>query len=251
LALGYFSPGLLEEEGKLVSCEVTKIGENKVLVETILKLPNGFDEDFDESDEYYGIYEYKLEIDGTGEVEVSVKFENNNHMPRFGLQFRIPGNFGKTMEYYGRGPHENYIDRKASTIVSVYKGTVGDFLVDYVYPQENGNRMDIRWLKFCDENGKGLLIRGNPRFDGSAWPYSQEDLDQATHVNELPRRDFITVNVDYKQMGVGGYDTWSYRAHPIEEHKINPGIKQFSFSIIPFIDQDGSLHDLLREQSNE
>ncbi|MFX0098585.1 MAG: glycoside hydrolase family 2 TIM barrel-domain containing protein [Candidatus Hodarchaeota archaeon] len=233
LALGYFAPDMLEEVGKLVSCDATRIDTNMVLVKTILKLPNGFDEDFDEEDDYYGTYEYELEIHATGEIKVSTKFENKNHMPRFGLQFRIPGKFGSKMQYFGRGPHENYIDRKASTWVSVFEDNVENFLVDYVYPQENGNRTDIRWLKLVDENNHGLLIAGNPCFDGSVWPYSQEDLDVATHVNELPHRNFLTVNVDHKQMGVGGYDTWSYRAHPIEQHKIQPGIQEYSFRIIP------------------
>ena len=129
------------------------------------------------------------------------------------MQMALLNQFDK-MTWYGRGPHENYWDRNTGAAVGLYSGQVEDLIHDYVRPQENANRTDVRWVSFTDKDGIGLLAVAMPLLSISAWPYSTEDLERARHINELPRRDSITVNLDYRQMGVGGDDGWGKRPHP-------------------------------------
>ncbi|BCX46854.1 beta-galactosidase [Haloferula helveola] len=128
-------------------------------------------------------------------------------LPRLGLQFAIPAEFGE-VEWYGRGPHESYWDRKTSAPVGRYQSTVRDWVTPYVRPQENGNRCDIRWIRFANPTGDGLGFRSTETLSASAWPYSMQDLTGGTHDFDLPERDFITVNLDHLQMGVGGDNSW-------------------------------------------
>jgi beta-galactosidase len=90
--------------------------------------------------------------------------------------------------------------------VGLYSGRVSELVHHYVRPQENGNRSAVRWVCFSDENGEGLRIRheSGGLLNVSAWPYSMEDLEAADHPHELPVRDYITVNIDHAQEGVGG-----------------------------------------------
>jgi beta-galactosidase len=97
--------------------------------------------------------------------------------------------------------------------VGRYSGRVEDLVHAYVRPQENANRTDVRWVALTDATGSGLLASGLPLLSVSAWPYTMEDLESATHVNELPRRDAITLNLDLRQTGVGGDDGWGARPH--------------------------------------
>ena len=115
------------------------------------------------------------------------------------------------MAYLGRGPYENYWDRHTGSAVGLYSGSVEELIHVYTRPQENGNRTDVRWLTLTDKDGAGLLAVGMPLLSVSAWPFSMDDLEKAMHLNELPRRDFITLNLDYRQMGVGGDDSWGAR----------------------------------------
>jgi beta-galactosidase len=119
------------------------------------------------------------------------------------------------VQWYGRGPQENYLDRKTGALVGIYRSAVGDWITPYVRPQENGNRTDIRWAEFTNADKKGLLqvSSDNRLLAISAWPYSEQDLETATHNDQLPHRDFITVNVDGWQMGVGGDISWGLPVH--------------------------------------
>jgi beta-galactosidase len=144
-------------------------------------------------------------IYGSGDIVVSNVITPNANMIRFGMQTSIPGNFS-TMTWYGRGPHETMLDRKSGAAVGIYSGLVEDLIHPYVRPQENGNRTDVRWVALTDKDGFGLLASdfGGTLLSVSAWPYTMEDLENATHNHELPRREKITFNIDYKQQGVGG-----------------------------------------------
>ena len=128
------------------------------------------------------------------------------------MQMGIPKEYER-ITWYGRGPHENYWDRKTSAAVGVYSMSIDQFKQEYIRPQENGNRCDIRWVTFTNKNGMGILIKGMPLLSISAWPYNMEDLGKATHIHELPHRDIITVNLDYKQKGVGSGLTESSLVH--------------------------------------
>ncbi len=142
---------------------------------------------------------------GNGDIFVESNFTPNKNMIRFGMQMSIPADFNK-MTWYGRGPHETMLDRKTGAAIGIYSKYIEDLIHPYVRPQENGNRSDVRWAALTNKNGLGLLISdiGDTLLNVSAWPYTMEDLEKAKHNHELPRRDTITLNIDYNQQGVGG-----------------------------------------------
>jgi len=149
---------------------------------------------------------YTYEIYGSGDVIVKTDvtpLADLPPLPRIGLQLTIPGDFN-IFTWYGRGPHENYCDRKEGAPVGVYSGTVDEQYVPYIMPQENGNKMDVRWVSLTDSSGFGLLAVGMPLMEVSAHHYTTEDLTRAKHTYELKRRKDITLNLDYKQSGLGG-----------------------------------------------
>jgi hypothetical protein len=114
----------------------------------------------------------------------------------------LPGEYD-TFTWYGRGPHENYVDRNVGAPVGVYSGPVDEQYVPYTMPQENGNKTDVRWVSLTDDDGFGLLAVGLPLLEVSAHHFTTEDLTNARHTFELKRRDDITLNLDYKQSGLG------------------------------------------------
>jgi beta-galactosidase len=200
-------------------------------------------------------------IYGSGDVVVENSFDPGDNtklpeLPRFGMQMAIPDKLD-TMTWYGRGPHENYWDRNTGAAVGLYSGKVKDLIHNYVKPQENANRTDVRWVALTDNDGIGILAAGMPLLSVSAWPYTMEDLEKARHINELPQRDTITVNLDYKQMGVGGDDGWGKRPHP--EYRLPAKPYSYSFRLQPYAPAMGKMKDVARrnlpviqcEQSNK
>jgi beta-galactosidase len=158
------------------------------------------------------VINYKINRDA--EVLIENNFRPNRDMIKFGMQMRIPKEF-KFINFYGRGPHENYWDRKFGAPIGKYSMEINNFTFDYIHPQENGNRCDVRWIEFLNKAGYGILIKGLPLICISAWPYSMADLDKAAHINELPNDKNITVNIDYKQKGVGsGLTTRCFLGEP-------------------------------------
>ena len=193
-------------ERKVQSVKAEQVGPQLVRIVADATLPVG------DNTKYRTIYS----VYGSGDIVVDVSMEpsgsNIPELPRFGMQMAIPGRYS-TMTYLGRGPYENYWDRHTGSAVGLYTGSVEEQLHVYTRPQESSNRTDVRWLLLNDNGGAGLLAVGMPLLSVSAWPYSMDDLEKAMHVHELPRRDFITLNLDYKQMGVGGDDSWGARPH--------------------------------------
>lgn len=134
------------------------------------------------------------------------------HLFRYGMQMVMPGSFDR-IDYYGRGPVENYIDRNYSQHLGRYQQLVKDQYYPYVRPQESGNKTDIRWWKLTDIDGRGLLIRSDVPFSASALNYLPEDLDDGLakdqrHSGELKPRNTTTLSFDLKQMGLGCRDSW-------------------------------------------
>jgi len=179
-------------------------------------------------------YETTYSIYGSGDIIVDNKFVPGDNslpeMPKFGMQMEIPKEFNQ-MEWYGRGSHENYWDRKTSAAVDVYSGLVEDLDFEYIRPQENGNKTDVRWFTLQNEKGVGFLIVGMPLLSVSAWPYTQLDLENANHPSEIPNRNTITVNIDYKQMGVGGDNSWGAKTH--NKYTLPAKEYEYSFRIRP------------------
>lgn len=181
------------------------------------------------------------QIFGDGNVMVNYNFEPGNNdlpnLPRVGMQMAIPKEYN-TVAWYGRGPHENYADRKLSAYVSKYEMSLDEFFVDYIYPQESANREEVRWAAIYNQAGKGLLIKGQPHVNFSAWPYSMNNIENATHTHELKDENDITINIDYMQMGVGGDDSWSLNARPHEPYRIKPEPYKYEFHLVPFANKN-------------
>ncbi len=151
-------------------------------------------------------------INNDGQIKVDMDYNptttNLPLMPKFGMRMRLPAD-DMQIKYYGRGPWENYPDRKRSAFLGIYESSVKDFETDYIHPQDNGNRTDVRWMEI-----------GSIRIDGCgplcirAWDYSEEDLLGRRHPNEIPRGRFINLNIDQNVHGVGGADTWGKHTLP-------------------------------------
>lgn len=173
-------------------------------------------------------------IYNNGEIDVQQTLTPSKELIRFGMQMQISSRFNQ-MTWFGKGPHETMFDRQTGAAVGQYSLRVRDAIHTYLKPQENGNRTDVRWVTLTDDAGKGLRftdITGTLLYV-SAWPYSMEELNQATHVHELAIRDeIITFNVDYRQRGVGGDLPGIANTH--EEYKLKGNVLyQYAYRMSP------------------
>jgi beta-galactosidase len=161
-------------------------------------------------------------VHGSGYVDVESVLQPAGvlpDLPRVGLQFRIPGEF-RNVSWFGRGPQENYWDRNTAAPVGRYSLPIEQMWFPYPRPQETGNRTDVRWASFTDARGAGWTVTGMPAFYFSAWPFRPEEIDHFApavpghrHPSEIVFSSDITVNVDDRQMGIGGDDGWGARPH--------------------------------------
>jgi beta-galactosidase len=174
---------------------------------------------------------YTVFGDGVIEIESALTPASDLPLlPRFGVQLRVPGEFG-TVEWYGRGPQENYWDRNSGAAVGRYAMPVDELFFPYIEPQESGNRTDVRWVAFTNRAGLGLRAVGLPLLYFSAWHFSAEELERHKHPSEIVRSDDITVNLDYRQMGVGGDDSWG--AWPHREYRLPAQAYTYKFRLEP------------------
>ena len=178
-------------------------------------------------------------INNKGEILVSTQLTGIDEtlpiLPRFGNNFVIDSAY-ENVTWYGRGAHENYQDRKTSALVGLYKVKVEDLYFEYIRPQENGNRTDVRTLSFTNANGKGILITAPTTFGFSAHHQYNSDFDegeekQQRHTFDIPKRDLININIDQSQMGVGGDNSWGLMPH--KEYQIPATNLSFSYMIRP------------------
>lgn len=188
----------------------------------------------------------KYTIYGSGDVIIENSFTPGmtlSNLPRFGMQVEIDGEYDK-MTWYGRGPHESYIDRKTGAAIGRYSGSVEDQIHPYIRPQECGNKTDVRWATLTNKEGSGILVLGMPSLNISAWPFTMEDLERAKHTFELRKRKNLTVNIDYKQMGLGGDNSWGARPHP--EYTLPVQNYSYVFRLSPLSGEEESLELLLK-----
>jgi beta-galactosidase/beta-glucuronidase len=180
---------------------------------------------------------YTYTIYGSGDVTIEthvVPRVDAPFLPRLGLQMRLPGGYER-FTWYGRGPHEAYVDRQEGAQVGVYGGTVDEQYVPYVVPQENGNKTEVRWVTLTGEAGVGLLAAGSPWLSVSAHHYTTEDLTRARHTHELRRRDSITLNLDYAQSGLGSASCGPGR---LEKYQLKPVETRYIIRLRPLSLQD-------------
>lgn len=213
--------------------------------------------------ENFGFVTLTYQIYSDGSIKVLEKMNDSGNLAaapdlfRFGMKLAMPGDFS-TLDFYGRGPWDNYCDRKSSAIVGHYVQKVQDqYWYGYVRTQESGTKSDMRWMRVLNEAGLGLEISSNVLFSGSALPFSQKDMDsaldapatrpnptnkqagRATHSLELRSKAFENsraegttyVNFDLKEMGVGGIDSWGQK--PLDEYMVHSAEYEFGFVLRP------------------
>ncbi|MDF1515671.1 MAG: glycoside hydrolase family 2 TIM barrel-domain containing protein, partial [Anaerolineae bacterium] len=148
---------------------------------------------------------YTYTVYGRGDIEIThdVRLDGDfPPLPRVGIALELPAE-QQQMTWYGRGPHENYVDRKSGAAIDVYTTTVREDYVPYIMPQEYGNKTDVRWVALTNEEGAGLLVTGAQKIEISAHPFTVENLTRAQHTFELEWRDRAILYVDCAQSGLG------------------------------------------------
>jgi len=225
------------ETRKVANVAVSQKANNEIEVDFEFHLVN-------DENEAIAIYISKYTVYGSGDVLVENNFKTTKddlpEIVRMGMNLVMPRNFDQ-MSWLGRGPHESYWDRKTSAFVGLYSGNVADQSWAYLRPQENGNKTDVRWMTITDATGNGLLFSGMPLLEVSAHHNIMEDFEspertdgrqrpgekvENRHTTDVKPRDLTSVNIDFKQMGVGGDNSWGARTH--KEYLLSE--KEYSYS---------------------
>ncbi|MDB4500706.1 DUF4981 domain-containing protein [Akkermansiaceae bacterium] len=179
-----------------------------------------------------GLLVYKISSHGIIDVNISITPKGNlGHIPRLGMQCTVPKSYNQ-VSWFGNGPHETYIDRKAGAWVGQWTSTVDDLFFPYAEPQETGNLTDLRTLSLTNAEGQGLTATalGEHLLSGGTYPCLMSDLEGRRHPVDIPKRDIVTLNIDHKQVGLGGTDSWG--ARPLPKYEINPkGTYKWSFRL--------------------
>ena len=187
-------------------------------------------------------YEMNYTVYGNGSVTVECSYTPGEKqipmMPRFGTELILSPGL-ENITWYGRGPAPTYVDRNYER-VGVYRSTVEKEWNEYSKPQENSNKADVRWVALTNDRGTGLLAVGSPLLSVSALHYSEQEIDEADYSFKLKRHAQVYLNLDLKQMGVGGVDSWTERAFPLPEYRINSNqAYSYRYRLIP-VDGDFS-----------
>lgn len=194
-------------------------------------------------------YKTTYAVYDNAEIRVSNEFaKTDEKLPeivRMGMNLQMPKGYDQ-ITWFGRGPQESYWDRKTGALVGKYTGSVQDQFQAYLRPQENGNKTDVRWMTITDDAGNGLLFVGDQLIEVSASHTIMEDLESPDrtdgrhkkgvkpvnrHTTDVKFKDLTSVNIDYKQMGVGGDDSWGAQTHP--EYRLTESAYTYSFTISP------------------
>lgn len=194
-------------------------------------------------------YTSSYTIFGSGDIRVDNHFkmtaQNLPEIVRMGMNLVMPVQFDQ-VTWLGRGPHESYWDRKTSAFVGLYSGTVAEQYWAYIRPQENGNKTDVRWAAVTDKSGNGLLFQGIPFLEFSVHHNIMEDFESPErtdgkqpegvkvvnrHTTDVKPRDLTSVNIDYRQMGVGGDNSWGAWTH--DQYRLRDTEYRYSFYMKP------------------
>ncbi|MBN2103653.1 DUF4981 domain-containing protein [bacterium] len=202
--------GTWREAGKnrmLIHLSTKKISDRQIQIITRFRYPT--------EPSSYGMIQY--DVYGSGDIVVNYVLTPGSsrlpEIPEVGMLMKIPVKFAQ-VTWYGRGPEENYWDRKTGYPVGVYQCKVGDLFVDYIEPQETGNRTDVRWVCLTNIDGFGLMAAGLKPIEFNALRYTPWELDSKAHPYELAESSTIVWRINLHQMGVGGDNSWGARPHP-------------------------------------
>jgi beta-galactosidase len=208
----------------------------------------------DEENNPIASYTTTYSVYDNADIIVTNSFEKTDEklpeIVRMGMNLQMPRNYDQ-ISWYGRGPQESYWDRKTSAFVGKYSGSVEDQYWAYLRPQENGNKTDVRWASLTNSDGNGLLFIGHELLSVNAQHLIMEDLESPErtdgrhiegtkpvnrHTDDVKFRDLTSVNIDYKQMGLGGDDSWGARTHP--EYRLTESAYSYSFLICPISEEE-------------
>ncbi len=217
-------------EMRLKSLEDSTLSDGNILITSVFELPKLF-----------ATLTIDYTINGAGEIGVRQRLttdptrEKMPHLFRFGMELTLPEAF-RTIDFYGRGPWENYIDRQGAAKLGRYTQSVDDQYWGYIRPQESGNKSDLRWWRLTNRDGNGIVVESDAPFEASALPYAMEDLDDGIrkdqrHSGSLQKRDFVTLNIASRQMGLGCEDSWG--AWPLAKYLLPYGDYEFDFVLRP------------------
>ncbi len=230
------------ENREVTAIKLTTISKQqaKVAIQFKLKDPDG---------NAIANFESAYTIYGSGDVVVDNQFKmTKDDLPeivRMGMNLQMPRQFDQ-MSWFGRGPQESYADRKTAAFVGLYSGSVADQYWAYLRPQENGNKTDVRWMTIKNQSGEGLLFVGEPLLSVSAHHNIMEDFESPErtdgrqvegvkpvrrHTTDVKPRELTAVNIDYKQMGVGGDNSWGAWTH--EQYRLTEKSYSYSFRMRP------------------
>lgn len=194
--------------------------DKAVQITVTSKLPTDVESDYTQ---VYTIY-------GTGDVKVTSTLVPGSAdlpmIPEVGNLLQMPLEFDN-VTWYGKGPDENYIDRQTGYNVGIYTNTVDNFYVDYIKPQETGNRTDVRWVSMTNDDGIGLLAKAEGTMEFNALYYTPEELNTNLHSYTLPTPSTITLRLNERQMGVGGDNSWG--AMPLTQYQ-NPADQTYEYT---------------------
>lgn len=195
--------------------------------------------------------QYTYTIYGSGDILIDVHGVPDGKwpdtLPRIGLQMTLPKTLDR-VSWFGRGPGEAYPDSKQAGKFGFFSMVVDDLYTPYIYPQENGNRSDVRWVTLANARGVGILAVGRPTLDFSAHRFSTMDLENARHTHELVPRDEITLNLDYRQNGIG---SGACGPGPWEQYLLRPEEFRFSVRLRPFSQDRTSAWEASKERVEE
>ncbi len=244
LAMQWKEAGLDNLEGRVTSIDIKEIRPHLLQVNIQIRYSGKNGCGFEHSATY--------SITGEGQILVDNQVKPIGPLPtlaRMGVKMTLPGEF-QNLDYFGRGPHENYCDRKTGAAISYYTSPVKDQYVPYGIPQENGARQNVRWLSLTNQDDRGLaFVQGSETFTMTALPYSIDDLEKATHLNELSSREYITFCLDAGQRGVGNgvdYIKREVDGFLIKKCAVDPEVYAFSYSIRPRSAGGQTLQELAR-----
>ncbi len=179
---------------------------------------------------------YTINGNGVLKVDYALKINTTDslpNIPRVGFQCGVERSYD-SITWYGRGPLENYVDRRWGFESGIYSLPLMKFIEPYAYPQENGNRTDVRWMFLANKKGEGLLFSTDSLLSMSAWPWTEETIVKARHTNKLKDAGYLVLNIDLTQMGIGGNDTWSDISAPLEMYQIPAKNYSYTFYMTPF-----------------
>jgi beta-galactosidase len=220
--------GLDRLERSVTSFEAVRVNPKQIQVRICARLCAAGQMEGIDSEIIYQVF-------GNGEIILENKVLIHARLPcvpRVGLEAVLPEQFNR-LTFYGRGPHENYVDRKMGAAVGIYHSSVDEQFTPYVFPTECGGKEDVRWLTLTNPEGNGLMVIGLDKLHIDALHYTIQDLASASHSYDLSPRPAVILHLDGWHMGVGGDDGWGSSVHP--EFLIQPGKYHFGLRLRPIL----------------